>query len=114
VGVVVDRVERVGGSEALDQAGRPLGPDVLDAYEVGEDRLGVAVGRRERARLRDLDLAAVSGVVHPRSDHVRALPLLEVNKGADERDRLVLRAGGLDYGPAGLGVREANVADGHL
>ena len=114
VRVVVDRVERLRRPVAVDEALRPLGPDVLDADQVGEDRLGVGVRRRQGARLGDLDLPAVAAVLDPGPGHVGALALLEVDQGADQHDRRAVGAGRLDDGPAGLGVGEAGAADGHL
>ena len=106
----VDGVEHLGGTEPFQQRLRPARPDVADAAQVAEHRLGVVGG--QGVGLGDLDLAAEAAVLDPFADDPGALALLEVDERSDEGDRRAVGPGGIEHRPAGLLVGEADVADG--
>ena len=108
--VLVDREQHV-VAVALQQPRRPPDADVLDAPQVGDQRL-VARGRH---RLGDphLDLQAEALVVGPHALDPHPLALLEVRERPDEHDVVAL-AIGVDDGEAGVLGREAQPPHHHL
>ena len=108
--VLVDREQHV-VAVAFEQPRRPPDADVLDAPQVGDQRL-VARGRH---RLGDphLDLQAEALVVGPHALDAHALALLEVRERPDEHDVVPL-AIGVDDGEARVLGREAQPPHHHL
>ena len=111
LGVGVDPLEQVLEAEALDQLLGAARADVLDALEVGDDRVGV-VGR-QRAGLGDLDLASEAAVGHPLAEDPGALARLQVHEWPDQGDRRPVAGGRVEHRPAGLLVGEPHVPHGH-
>ena len=109
LGIAVDRRQDLVGAEPLDETDRRDGSDMLDALEVGADR--VLADRLEHAHALGLKLPAVAGVAAPAARDRDRLALAHVRERTDEHDLLALVGDRVEHGEVALGDAPAHPAD---
>ena len=111
-GVAIDRLEHLLGPEPGDELLRATRADVPHPAQICDQRL--LVSRRQRPCLGHLHLQAVSAVIDPRSDHVGALSLFEMDQRADQNDVLAVGVERVENRPATRVAGESRPPDDHL
>ena len=85
---------------------------MLDALQIGNERLGICGGKRKR--LRHLDLKAVTTVIDPGAGDENALALLEVDERPHQDHGVTGRVLRVEHGPTGRVAGVTHPANGHF